>query len=503
MWVLYSERPLRIEELCHALGAEIGSTDLDPDNIPAIQTLLGSCLGLLTLEASSSTVRLVHFTLQEHLLSDAILSHSSQSTIAEVCLTYLNFRSIGDLSPTLLSAPKTMPLLEYASRYWGKHTRMGMTENAKRLAAKLLGKFDHHISAKLLLLHYDWHRRDREPSFPLAGGPTGFTGLHGASFLGIVEIVAGVLEMKEWDINATDCMGSTALIWAAMKGHEDVVKMLLEREGINPNQADTRFGRTPLSWAVVNRHEGVVKMLLEREDVNPDHADTEYGRTPLLWAVVNGHEGVVKMLLERKDVNPDHADTKYGRTPLLWAVVNGHEGVVKMLLERKDVNPDHADTEYGRTPLLWAVVNRHEDVVKMLLEREDVNPDHADTESGRTPLSWAAGIGHEGIVKVLLEQKGVNPDQADTRYSQPPLLWASASRHHGVVKMLLERYDVLTALPDDRNQVRPPSPRPKQQPGDARPTQPIAVNPYLVIGSSVFLLAFLAYRKHSHSQTSR
>ena len=34
MWVLYSERPLRVEELCHALGVEIGSADLDLENIP-------------------------------------------------------------------------------------------------------------------------------------------------------------------------------------------------------------------------------------------------------------------------------------------------------------------------------------------------------------------------------------------------------------------------------------------------------------------------------------
>jgi hypothetical protein len=48
MWVLHSERPLRAEELCHALGVEIGSTDLDVENVPALRTLLASCLGLVT-----------------------------------------------------------------------------------------------------------------------------------------------------------------------------------------------------------------------------------------------------------------------------------------------------------------------------------------------------------------------------------------------------------------------------------------------------------------------
>ena len=129
MWVLYSERPLRDEELCHAMGVEIGSAELDPENVPSLRTLLSSCLGLVTVEASSSTVRLVHFTLQEHLLRDPTLSHSSHSAIAEVCLTYLNFRSVRCLSSTLNSAPVIAPLLEYASVYWGRHARREMTEN--------------------------------------------------------------------------------------------------------------------------------------------------------------------------------------------------------------------------------------------------------------------------------------------------------------------------------------------------------------------------------------
>ena len=153
MWVLNSERPILAQELSHALGVEIGSADLDPENVPAIQTLLASSLGLVTVEASSSTVRLVHFTLQEHLSRDRALFHSPHSTIAEVCLTYLNFGSVWGLSPTLDSAPSTMPLLEYASIHWGVHARRGMTENIKALALRLLDRFDEHISAKLLVGH--------------------------------------------------------------------------------------------------------------------------------------------------------------------------------------------------------------------------------------------------------------------------------------------------------------------------------------------------------------
>ena len=441
MWVLHSERPLKAQELCHALGVEIGSTNLDPENVPALRTLVGSCLGLVTVEASSLTVRLVHFTLQEHLSRNPTVFDSSHSTIAEVCLTYLNFGCVRDLAPTLYSAPKTMPLLEYASVYWGRHARWGMTENVKMLALRLLDRFDEHISAQLLLLHYNQDGSEG-PYYCGVEGPTRFTRLHGAAFLGIAEIVSAVLEMKEQGSNADDCMGMTALIWASNRGHEEVVKILLEREDVNPNQADTEYGRTPLSWAAESGCEWVVKMLLDREDINPNQTDTNFGRTPLSWAAKRGYEGIVKMLLERDDVDPNQADTKYGRKPLSWAAESGCEGVVKMFLERDDVDPNQADTEYGRTPLSWAALSGSEGVVKILLERDSVDPNQADTEYGRTPLSWAAVRGREGVVKLLLEREDVNPDQADTKSGRTPLSWAATGGNEEVVRILLEQEDV-------------------------------------------------------------
>jgi len=275
MWVLHSERPLRAKELCHALGVELGSTDLDHGNIPALRTLLASSLGLVTIEGSSSTVRLVHFTLQEHLLSDSTIFHSPHSTMAEVSLTYLNFRCVRDLSPAVDSAPTTMPLLEYASFYWAEHARKEMTENVKILALRLLDKFDGHISAQLMSLHYNETSDDRFP-FNTSKGPVGFTALHGAAFLGIVEILAAVLEMKEWDVNAKDSLSFTPLIWAALRGHEGVVKALLEQKDINPDLADHECDQTPLTWAALKGHEAVVKVLLDQKSVNPNGAGTPW-----------------------------------------------------------------------------------------------------------------------------------------------------------------------------------------------------------------------------------
>ena len=413
MWVAYSERPLSPEELCEALGVEIGSADLDSDNIPSIRTILNCGLGLVTVDSSSSVVRLVHFTLQEHILANPTLFCGPHSMIAEVCLTYLNFGCIRGLSPTLRSPPPTTPFLGYASRYWGAHARRQSSTSVISLALKLLDGFDVHISCGLLLRTvHKLPRADADRDSPIE-----CTALHAAAFLGVLEIMVALLKTNKWDVNATIWFGSTALMWAANMGHDGIVKVLLEQEGVNPNIVN-HGGKTLLSHAATNGREGIVEMLLERNDVSPDITDKQ-GRTPLSWASGPGvgrggtkeeFERIAKILLEQDEVNPDSAD-KSGRTPLSWAAGSGGEKIVLMLLERNDVSPEIAD-KGGRTPLSWAAGNGNEKIVQMLLKRGDANPDYID-KSGRTPLSWAAGGGRERVVKMLLEQNDVNHDTAN------------------------------------------------------------------------------------------
>jgi len=433
MWVSHAERPLHVDELCHALGVE-GSIDLDIGNIPAIETLLACSLGLVTVEKSSSTVRLVHYTLQEFLSNNTNLFPNPHSIIAEVCLTYLNFPHVKSFSPTLRSVPPTAPFVEYASCYWGTHARSETTESVKTLALKLLDGYDKHISSKVLLLN---GVRAEEQPFDGDGAPTGFTGLHGAAYFGCLELAVSLLEANRGDVQATDFHGNTAIAWASRRGNEGVVRALLEWSEAHSGAPSSEHGSAPLLWAAVNGHEGVVRILLEKKNINPDKPDRR-GRTPLSWASGSGHEGVVRMLLERNDVNPDKSDSKR-QTPLWWASQSGREGVVRMLLERNDVNPNKQDF-FLATPLFEASINGHEGVVRVLLERNDVNPNKQDILRS-TPLFEASSKGHEGVVRVLLERNDVDPNKQDIS-GITPLGWASYSGHEGIVRMLLERNDV-------------------------------------------------------------
>ena len=439
MWVSHSERPLTIYELCEALGVEIGSTARDPRNIPAVETVLGCSLGLVVVEEFTHTVRLIHHTLQEYLLNNTNLFHSPHTMIAEVCLTYLNFQSIWALLPIPLRPQRGPPLLEYSSCYWGIHATRGITRPVGMLALRLLDGFDKHVSSGILLSH----RHENWDQSLDRSNPMGFTGLHYAAYLGMVEIAVRLLEMKEWDLSATDVTGNTAISWAARQGHEDMVKMLLEQPDVTPDTSD-RNGRTPLWWAIRNGHEGIAKMLLGRKDVSPNTTNKD-GQTPLSWAARNGHMGIVKILLEREEADPNKADN-YAQTPLSYAAWHGHESVVKILLRRDGVHPDKPNN-YGKTPLSYAAWDGHEEVVEILLRQGEVNPDKPDCYGG-TPLSYAAWRGHEGVVKILLGRKEVNPDRPDN-HGQTPLSSAAQYGHEGVLEILLRREEVNPNKPDN------------------------------------------------------
>ena len=110
MWVSHAERPLGVDELRYALAVDIDSTDLDPENIPPQDTVLGSCLGLVVVDAETSHVRLIHYTLQEYLSWPEILPDAHKA-LGEICLAFLNYEQVKGLPTKNVSNSKGIPFL--------------------------------------------------------------------------------------------------------------------------------------------------------------------------------------------------------------------------------------------------------------------------------------------------------------------------------------------------------------------------------------------------------
>ena len=156
MWISHSERPLKADELCHALGVRIGSAELDVDNVPSIGTLLACCQGHVSVDKGASTVRLIHFTVQEYIRAHPEFFGSAHSTIAETCLSYLNLQQVRALPAGPLNL-QNAPFLEYSSLYWGVHAKRNSSGSAKSLVMKL---FDctNHIFTEIMLKEQEWYR---------------------------------------------------------------------------------------------------------------------------------------------------------------------------------------------------------------------------------------------------------------------------------------------------------------------------------------------------------
>ena len=114
--------------------------------------------------------------------------------------------------------------------------------------------------------------------------------------------------------------GSTALMYAALYGDVDGVRLLLDR-GADPN-ARSDAGATALLWAVDDAR--ISRLLLER-DADPNAASAD-GRTPLLLAAGrHGSSDVVKVLLQ-------HGAATKGQAVFGRAAAAGDEALMRLLL---------------------------------------------------------------------------------------------------------------------------------------------------------------------------
>lgn len=247
---------------------------------------------------------------------------------------------------------------------------------------------------------------------------------------GDVIVTSFWLHWADVDVNLPDNLGDTALIVAADKGNDDVLKLLL-RHHADVKAKNTR-GQLPQHKAALSGHWSTMKILLEAgADFS---AKDRKNRSSLHCAVVKGHTAVIGVLLEAgADINATD-----GKSLLYIAAEKGDKAMVKFLLQAgADVQgrstEDDTENESG---LFIAARQGYEAIVKMLLEAG------ADFKrkgtAGESLLSIAASIGSEAIVKMLFEA-GVHVEEQSNWVNGESVLWAAAfGRSTAVFEMLLK-----------------------------------------------------------------
>ena len=157
------------------------------------------------------------------------------------------------------------------------------------------------------------------------------------------------------DPDSADPAGHTVLMIASRLGHKDVVTALIGRAQVARMSA---HGDTALNFAALNGHVEIVKLLVE----NGAPVSPSTGWTPLHYAAFENRTAVINYLLT-KDVSKD-ALAPNGYTALMLAARNGHlQAAIALLYADADVG---IKGPAGETALSIATAKNNEEMVKLL-----------------------------------------------------------------------------------------------------------------------------------------
>jgi len=238
-------------------------------------------------------------------------------------------------------------------------------------------------------------------------------------------------------IDAVDNPGRTPLHFAVMHGRMEVVRLLLEWEGINIDVVDSA-GLTPLQYSVQNGHSKMVELLLKK---GKPFATLDYDRQcdvfkDLLHLATKCEEETIAKTMAIQLLNTlgsrmntfTDISTKFSGNQsfsdqnrlLASAAVRNHSEIIKYIVKwQPEVNVNEMSEWDGipdlvATPLHFAVVERdvatvggrklgHVEAVQELLEHPklDIN---AQDKKKKTPLLYAIKACNVDMVKVLCQK---------------------------------------------------------------------------------------------------
>ncbi|XP_063718896.1 inversin-like isoform X3 [Symsagittifera roscoffensis] len=162
-------------------------------------------------------------------------------------------------------------------------------DNMKLTPLARAAELGHVAIAQLLIKHgAKLKHQDREGRYPLHWA------CYGGSLRMCELLVVG--QQQSVDVNCSDHLGRTPLQYAAQKGFNNCISLLVQH-GADPNLQDAQ-GRTALHWSCSLGHLDAVRLLVKC-DAFPNYMEfSEERYTPLDYALLNSHHEVAQFMIE-------------------------------------------------------------------------------------------------------------------------------------------------------------------------------------------------------------
>nr|POE77558.1 ankyrin-3 [Quercus suber] len=434
-WLLIAQRPLNTSEIC-----ELVCAPEEPDM--SVNTVLDMCFDLVRLDHAQDQFRFSHLSVREFL-------EKRPSEFEKPRLHYMATL----ISLSLVTRHVNKLAKSYAGCYWPLHAEETARSGGGSMLEHPLRTFFRSID--FVRWNEELRRALSDPLFwdsqehsirlsqtAVPGGSTVFIeacfglqihlrdvleqpfdigqeNLHGQDALYLASEYGHLQNVQLLLHKSSSCNVGKALGVASMKGHVNIVELLLATF----SNADAQVFQA-IALASGRGHADVIKVLLKKLK----SPDTLTGVDPLCVASGNGHADVVKLLLANSDVVKIKADHDHPALPA--ASENGHSEIVKLLLDNgADIN---APSPWIGNALYAATYRGHKSTVKLLLERgADVNA------LGCSALEAASRGGHMELIQLLLREYGVDVNMQGGFHGSA-LKAAAFEGRTDVVKLLLE-----------------------------------------------------------------
>ncbi|KAI0449508.1 hypothetical protein F5B21DRAFT_509071 [Xylaria acuta] len=373
IWVAFSARPMKLEELAEACIIEPDPREIDfSARLLNPGDILHGCAPFLIIHGGAEagkpnqlrdTVGLVHSSVQYYInmkyrrrqggpfeLKGLIPSGLEASQyIAKACLSYL-------LKVGRESAPDTVvcdhPFLEYAVENWPFHAQDDGSKELDDLLRKLFSD-QKTFDLWLTLSRQKALSTSSEQEAPF---------LKYAAKIGLERIVKFIIE-KDPGLRGSRTVLGGALIGAAVEGHAEVVTTLLEY-GADPRFSDGR-DNWPITSASSNGHVSAVEALVDAMKQKEDDGDNKIYGKALHIAASAGKTKVIKLLNDKADADINFQDASTGSTPLHVAVQKDREDVYEFLLElgaildiKDKAGQSPLELAWSKKKLDWSIYTR-------------------------------------------------------------------------------------------------------------------------------------------------
>ncbi|KAH8960382.1 hypothetical protein BDL97_06G129300 [Sphagnum fallax] len=242
----------------------------------------------------------------------------------------------------------------------------------------------------------------------------------------------------------------TALRFAAMDGHTEIVDLLLKWPGIHVAPVDTK-GLSPFDYSLQNGHSGVVKLLLQKlEKEGEPFTLCDKWLGPLDHSIQKGHFEIVKLLLEKGEpFTPVNCENQMSMFENLLTVATEHnmKEIAVHLLDtlglRTQPFAQSSTQSSSHESKLLAVAARENyfKIIRYVLKwhpEVDANASIelvAEQDLVASPLHFAALGAHVEAVRELLLHHNLDVNAKDNKH-RTPLLCAIKKNNLEVVKAL-------------------------------------------------------------------